>query len=140
MSSEDKMIFRCDYGSFVPANTMAKNFFEKIPTGAMVELTGKRPRNLGHHRKFFEMIRICAENTDYSVDEFVFLVKIGIGHADAIITPGGNTYYKPKSIAFHKMDQTEFDTFYRDAIQFICTRLLPGTNMQDLEDAVRDFA
>jgi hypothetical protein len=45
----------------------------------------------------------------------------------------------PKSIAFHKMDQTEFEAFYDRCIDKIARHFLPGVKSEDLRREVEEL-
>lgn len=46
----------------------------------------------------------------------------------------GSTYPHPKSIAFAKMDQLAFASFFDRAVELIINRILPLTSQADLEE------
>lgn len=138
--SEDKCLFVKRFGGFVPANTKAEEFWEKIKMEETVEMKPSRPRNIGFHKKYFVLLRVVADAGGIDIDDLLFTVKVGLGHYDLVTMPGGSRYPKERSIAFHKMDADEFEKFYQRTITLIIEKILPGTDRQDLEDAVRDFS
>ena len=140
MSEEgEKAFYRREYGGFVPASAKAQEFFEKTKVGTLVELKGNKPRNPEFLRLFFAMIRNCADNTDYTVEQFLYIVKVGMGYADWFIMPDGRTVAMPRSISFAKMDEYEFRDFYNQTLDFICTHVIPGLLPSDVDTVVREF-
>ena len=45
----------------------------------------------------------------------------------------------PLSISFAKMDQTEFESFYERAMDFLIAEVLPGIDSADLEREVQEI-
>lgn len=108
---------------------------ESVGVGEAVKVTVTKPRNGRFHRLFFSLLNLVAENTDYTTDQLLHLVKIGIGHVDWVMLDGKQVPV-PKSISFAKMDDTEFRKFFNRALDFICQKVIPGTNKGDLEREV----
>ena len=128
--------------SLVPADEAAKEAIAHVSQGECVAVKIRRPRNLGHHRKFFSLMQLVFENQDDypTLDHFLTAVKIAAGwYEDAPIEVSGKLVYIPKSISFAKMDQGEFERFYGQAIAAIC-RLLPQFKAEDLREAVLEYA
>lgn len=140
MSEEDeKAFYRREYVGFVPASAKAQEFFEKTKIGTLVELKGSKPRNPDFHRLFFAMIRHCADNTEYTAKQFLLIVKIGVGHVEWIMTPGGDAVPMPRSISFAKMGEYEFREFYNQTLNYICEHVIPGLLPSDVDAVVREF-
>jgi hypothetical protein len=94
----------------------------------------KKDRNPGHHRKFFGLLRMVFENQEkyLSQEALRFAVTIQAGYVEEIQLDGDRIALKPKSIAWAKMDQTEFDKFYNAALAAI-KALLPQFEGVDLD-------
>ena len=124
-------------GSFVPVSDAARDFLRKTKVGDIVELHGSKPRNLKHHRKFFELLKIILANQDFykSMDELLAVCKLAIGHVEIVRTKYGDVRI-PKSISFASMDQSAFDAFYDRAIDWACTDVIQGLARKDLANAV----
>lgn len=128
--------------SLVPADDAAKEAIASLAQGECIAVKIRRPRNIGHHRKFFSLMQLVFENQELypTLDHFLTAVKVAAGwYEDAPITVSGKLVYIPKSISFARMDQGEFERFYGQAIAAIC-RLLPQFKAEDLRDAVLEFA
>lgn len=106
-----------------------------LPEGTPIKIVATiNPRNERFHRYFFGIVGLVAENTDYTPDQVLTLIKIGIGHVDTIVMPGsGEPVYMPRSISFAKMDEPQFRDFVDRSIKFILQRILPGVASEDFE-------
>lgn len=137
--NDEKALFRREHGGFVPNSALAQEVFEKIKVGECVEMTTKRYRSLAFHNKYMAMIRACAENTDYTFEEFLDRVKIAVGHARTIVYPDGTVCYSVSSIKFEKMDELAFQKFYDDSFKAIERRLLPGISDENVRERILAF-
>ena len=127
MSDEKpKQVYRKTEVGFVPASAAAEHFLEKTKIGELVELKGAKPRNLKHHKLFFDLIDWVAENIDgYDTpDQVLHVLKIRMGHCDFVPDGKGGLIAAPRSISFSKMDEVEFSNFHRRAIDVVL-KLLP---------------
>ena len=79
-----KGVYKKTSTGFIPVDDAAREFHMKAKPGGNVMMTGKRPRNEKHHRKFFKLCHIIMENTDRyrNVDEVCTMFKIATGHSD----------------------------------------------------------
>lgn len=122
-------------GALRPVCDEGRAFIAK-KQGKTVKITVTEPRNIGHHRKFFAMMKVVFENQDhYSKDELLNVCKLAIGHVEVCQTPRGPVRW-PASISFAKMDQAAFDDFYNRAVQWVMTEVIPGLAQKDLDAEV----
>ena len=156
-----KIALKRDGFSFKPADEATEEAFRKVKNGEVILATYTRHRNVLHHRKLFALLRIASENSDkYNGDPISLLddIKVVTGRCDAKLAPTHHKKWnrllrrlkpvlegvglsmptllmvvKPHSISFEKMDQSEFEPFYEDAVQFVVREVLPGVNREDLE-------
>jgi hypothetical protein len=133
--------FRKDFGRLVPCDDVASAALAKIKHGAVVQVEIKRPRNILHHRKFFALLNLVFENQDkYEEPEHLLAaLKTSVGHCDFLPGHNGMLVAIPKSIAFHKMDQTEFEAFYDRCVDKIARHFLPGVKSEDLRREVEEL-
>jgi len=99
------------YG-FIPADEDEYENFQKVGTWeGYVDV--KKQRNSDFHRKFFKMVKTVYENQElYNNSEHLRkILTMKAGYVDTVVTNTGVTYL-PHSIAFDKMDETEFKEFY----------------------------
>lgn len=128
--------------SLVPADDAAKEAIAHLAQGECIAVSFRRPRNIGHHRKFFSLLQLVFENQELypTLEHLLTAVKIAAGwYEDAPITVSGMLVYIPRSISFARMDQTAFEKFYGEAIAAIC-HLLPQFKAEDLREAVLEYA
>lgn len=124
-----------------PVDDFGREIVAKIgPQGCAVEI--KLPRNLAHHRKYWALVDLIFQNQSryQSRDELSDAIKVMIGHALTVTMKSGATFQIPKSIAFHKMDQAEFDGFYNRVIRLVCEEIVPNIDESALRNELLEFA
>lgn len=130
-------------GALRPADQLADEAFAKIPSGQIVFVEVKRPRNVQHHRLFFALMNKVHENLDGNryptVDDLTAAIKIAAGHRTRIELPNGDVGFIPKSISFHKMGQDEFSAFYDKVCDLIAAHFLPGVEIEALRAEVEQM-
>jgi hypothetical protein len=133
--------FRKDFDRLIPCDDAASAMLMKIKHGDVVQVEIKRPRNIMHHRKFFALINLVFENqAKYeSPEHLLAALKASVGHCDFLPGKDGMLVAVPKSIAFHKMDQTAFNEFYDRCIDKIARHFLPGVDSDDLRREVEEL-
>lgn len=97
---------------------------DRIRVGDDVKCKVTKPRNLKFHCKFFAMIAATFDMQDEfeTKAQWRAVVIAGAGYCDFVKGKDGQLVAIPKSIAFHRMDETEFERLYQDALTFICSR------------------
>lgn len=110
----------------------------KLKLGEYYEVEIKKPRNVGHHRKFFALINICFDNQDKfdDIEDMRSWITMKAGWRKKIETPTG-FFYRAKSISFSSMDQTEFEDYYNKCIVVVLNWL--GVDREDLMDEINQF-
>jgi hypothetical protein len=126
------LFFRRDLASLRAACPAAEEAMRKVGMGQIVEVEIKRPRNLLHHRKWWALLQIVADNmTGVTAEQLNQVIKIRTGHVDVIKTKKG-IIELPKSISFAAMDQTAFEAFFDKAVAFICSEIIPNLGRDEL--------
>lgn len=141
MSDLDARLYIRRPQGFVPADIMAEDAMNKIPVGATVMLTMRRPRNPRHHRKLFALMHVVLEQTDRWADSTVLLedLKLATGLFETRVSAlSGMPYPVPASISFAAMAQDRFEAWYEKAIRVLSEHL--GTDVETLSREVQDFA
>lgn len=106
-----------------------------------VEITRSSQRSLAHHRKFFALLSIVADQQGWTTDQCLEWTKLAAGHADAIHDRNGDVTFIPRSISFAKMDQKAFEEFFDRALNAIVERLLPeGTPRHSVVEEIEERA
>lgn len=114
----------------------------------------KQPRNIKFHQKYWALVNLvysnlpedfCIETTDgqkdyiKSADNLHWHIKCQCGILERKITLGGKINYEVGSIAFHKMDESEFAEFYSKALDVIIKYFLIGTEKEELAAEIEMF-
>lgn len=114
------LIRRADF-SFIPAADEDMEKALKIKKGEAVEVSVKVLRNYKFHKKFFSMINtaygfLTEKQRDFfhgSIDGFRYTLEVAAGYYDEFYSVSRKEWIqKPKSIAFDKMSEAEFDKLY----------------------------
>lgn len=136
-----KYTFRRGLSGLNPFGEEAEKFFRSLKTGDVVNLEIRKPRNPLQHRLYWSMCRAVAMNHDtLQTEEQVHqVIKILAGHVD-MVRVGDKIVQVPKSIAFDRMDQLEFDTFFNRAKDIVVQELLPGVGLRELQDEILRMA
>ena len=137
-----KTVFRRFGKSLMPADEQAAEWLAKVPNGDCVMLEGRRPRNIGHHRKLFALLRIVVANQEHfkSEEHLLDALKVMTGHVKEYSSLNGDVrYVVPKSISFESMGQEEFSLLYDKMVDVIIAKIVPGLNKFDLEKEVQSL-
>ena len=135
-----KVLFAKHLGALRPADDDAETLLSKLKDGDLVRAEIKVPRNLAHHRKWWKLMQIVYENQDFypSAEAVCTAIKLGIGHTESFRWKGGLVEL-PKSIAFAKMDQAEFEEFYGRGVDHIVCHIIPGLDRTNLKREVEEL-
>ncbi|RAU21100.1 hypothetical protein CU669_15210 [Paramagnetospirillum kuznetsovii] len=127
-------------GGLRPANQDAAEILSRYKVGDMVTAEVKKPRNLAHHRLYWELCRIVAANMpgDHSAEIVSDVIKIRAGHCAVVATVKGEVF-SPKSISFATMDQHQFREFFDRALAVVVNDILPGVDSAALEAEVQSI-
>lgn len=109
---------------------------ETMKPGTWLRMEWARPRNGRHHRKFFALLQLVAENSEtYNTTEKALVaVKLVTGHFDLMAHPEtGEIMQVPRSISYDSMGQDEFDKFYSAAIDGVLQHILPHLDKEKAE-------
>lgn len=137
MSDLDARAFIRRPQGFVPADIMAEEAMQKVPVGAQVLLTVRKPRNVHHHRKLFALLNLAVEQTDRWADAAILLedLKLATGLFETRVSAlTGMPYPVPASISFAAMSQDRFEQWYRKAVAVLSEHL--GTDVETLSAEV----
>jgi hypothetical protein len=93
---------------------------KKIRQGVTYSVELKQPRNYQFHKKFFALLNLCFENqeTFSNIQDMRGWLIMRAGFFVKVETPTGQ-YYKPKSISFGNMDETEFSELYSKILDVV---------------------
>ena len=131
-----------------------------IKLGETVTCEVVKPRNEKRHRWFWACISLVHANLPGPPDASLFddadpedepeervkslaekyptpeslvaAMKVLTGWCDTFWLPDGREVIRPRSIAFHKMDELQFAAFTDRCMELVSKYLLPGVNPNDL--------
>jgi len=124
-------------GGLRPVDDIGTAYFSKIKHGKQFLVEIKRARNPRHHRLFWALCALVADNSRHFQDaeQVATAFKVATGHVVPQINPAdGKTYWFPKSIAYHAMPQDEFSAFFEKCVSLVVERLLPGVTDQQVRE------
>lgn len=106
--------------------------------GEVIRVKLMKDRNPRHHRLFFALLRMVFKNQEkyLSQEALRFAVTIQAGWVDEIRLSGDKVALRPKSIAWGRMDQLEFKSYFDAALRAI-PELLPQFDGVDLEQELK---
>jgi hypothetical protein len=122
-------------GKLAPVDDIGAQYLSKIKQGDTFEVEIKRLRNGKHHRLFWKLCSVVADNSDRygDAEQVAMAFKIATGHVVPFIHPlTGAVYWTPKSIAFDKMDQTEFSVFFDKCVDVVMRKFIKDTTDPEL--------
>jgi len=124
-----------------PVDDAGRDALARVSLGTVVRVEMKRPRNLGHHRKFWALVSLIYQNqTHYKSPEALCdVIKVLAGYAVVTRGKGGREIHIPKSISFASMDQTEFEQFWERVVTVVCEQIIPGLDRKELETELMDL-
>lgn len=147
-----KIVCRKIMGALEPVDEVGRDALKKVKTGDLVTVEFKRARNIDHHRKYWALVSIIWDNQPHIRDEagndtlrypttedLHAAIKIAAGYRTRVELPDGTLGFIPGSIAFHKMDQTEFDEFYDRVCDLVAKYFLPGVEKDALKAEVAEM-
>lgn len=132
----------------IPASPEAQEWLERVKLGQPVGVRVVQKRNGKFFRKFWAMIDVAYTNHEWpevqtqwgkarvSRDLFRRYVTVKAGHYEVGLTPHGEVRAEPKSIAWAKMDEHEFEKLYSDVLDVILGEFLKSWKRDDMDAAV----
>ena len=108
--------------------------------GEVIEVEFRRKRNMKHHRLFWALMSLVWDQLDHTeyptVETLVTRVKVATGHRDEYEFDNGLVAFVPRSIAFHAMDQAEFERFFEIVCDWVAANVLPGVSQAELLEEI----
>lgn len=110
---------------WVPCDEDSVKQFIKQKINDEIYAEYKPRRNMKFHKKYFALLNAVILNQEHYkiVDNLHEAVKFRAGYFETIIPFEGEPFIKTKSIAFHALDNMEFESFYNVAID-VCVELV----------------
>ena len=127
--------------SLMPADEQSYLAVEALKRDEEVQVCIVRERSNPQLRLFWAVLDHVAKSTAWQDPERLLVaVKLKLGRYDLMQLPNGKAVPVPRSIAFDKMSQEDFQVFMDRAIQVICEHVLGGNmDSEELINEVQGF-
>lgn len=127
-------------GDLRPVTDEDRGELRKIGKGRVVRVKATRVRNPQFHAKFFALLRAGFANQDCyeQFEAFRREVTILSGFYNLHYHVDGSVDFVPASVAFHRMDEDEFERLFSAAIDVILQHFVSGMDDEQLRQAVED--
>lgn len=121
-------LWRRSGDTLIPVDNEAKAELAKVRDGASVMAEVKHRRSVDHHRLFFGLLGKAADAVGSTPERLLLAVKYHLGRFDLVQTKRGVVPHF-HSIAFDRMSQADFTTFFEQAVVVIAeeTGITPET-------------
>lgn len=135
------MLLRKTSSGFVPLDDIGQEYWDSLGLGDVIKCKVSKPRNYKFLQKYWACVRLVFKNQRYFPSQEVLhgAIKQATGYATTYEFKNGQTYTHIGSISFAKMDEVEFEIFYKTAIRFICENVIPGLKEEDLVRELLSF-
>ena len=144
-----KLLLYNDYGYLKPMYDEDLDNKNKLKLGKSYWATIKLARNIDFHRKYFKLISVAwellGEKTHQffkTKDGFRKTVEVTAGWSEPVYSISRNEWVEvPKSIAFDKMSQDEFEELY-ERVKDVIWELLDERNLitiDNFNNILKDF-
>ena len=146
-----ELYLRKGQNEFVPYDEEAEDFLRTIKMGDVVRCRITIPRNLGHLKKFFAMVRVGFDHWDVVEAEYHGLPAqksfnrfrkdciIAAGYFTAVTNLKGDVRAEADSISFANMTEEEFTKLYSAVADVILQRVLINYTRSDLDKVVSEI-
>lgn len=121
---------------------------KKLKRGSVIDCTIKEYRNYKFLKKYFSLINLSWEYLHEAqraffkedVEAFRKTVEIAAGHYEPVYSPLRNMWLEvPKSIAFDKLTEADFEELYNRVKDVIFHTFIPNVNKDEFEYGLRNF-
>lgn len=130
-----EILLKRQMGALRPIDAMSEEQLLDLPQNVVLKAKITRPRNVVFHNKFFALLTVLFPHQDYypTLTKFRKAVQIALGFCEETVLPSGKIMVEADSIAFHKMDDDDFEALMKRFFELAETRILPGINRADIE-------
>lgn len=114
----------------------------KSKPGEWLRIEFSSPRHIKHHRKFFALLQLVAENSEVydTAEKALIALKLCTGYADPLIHPEtGEVLMIPRSISFESMGQDDFDAWYLLALDAVSAVIVPHLRAADRDRVLEEI-
>ena len=124
------------YGTYTPGRGLGaasgadEEAMDALTAGAKyrVVCTRSQRRSIRQHGLLFALIGIAQDSYDgpLGTDAVLDVLKLRTGHVRVTQLKSGEMIMAPKSIAFDRMDQDDFNDWFPKAVTVLCRDFCPG--------------
>ena len=109
----------------IPISDESAKAVSKIKLDDEIYMEWKPRRNMKFHKKYFALLNAVIINQEHykTVDNLHESIKYRAGYYETLFMLNGDKVIKTKSIAFNKMDESEYLVFYESALD-VCIELI----------------
>lgn len=134
-------------GRLVPLYGSDHEEKQRLKPGKVYCCEIRMQRNWMFHKKFFSLVRLAFDNLPHrlqeetgirSEEDMLDSIKSDLG-LGSVVRIGGRDVFRPGSISFASMDETEFGSFYRRTVSLLLGKYLKGTDRDDLLEEVERY-
>ena len=128
-------------GALRPFGPLDAERLDELPESVPVRVKASRARSGPHHRLFFAALTMIYKSQDRyaSVTQLLNAVKVELGYVEWFKMRDGREIGIPLSIAYDKMDQTQFNEFFNRFCDLVQTKIIPGLKRADLERELKEM-
>ena len=140
MASERPAIEMVRRGAFLtPASPIDAEALESFPQGKRLRVRITQPRNVQQHRLYWAALQLVRDNMDNPppLDTLHDAIKVKLGYVRTMTFKDGTEAVVPLSIAFDKMDQSAFRSFFDAFVDLVHTAIIPGVGKEAFENEAR---
>lgn len=121
---------------------------KKLKVGSVYEATINEMRNVAFHRKYFSLINLSWEYLNEkqrrffkeNIDAFRKTVEVAAGHYEPVYSIARQSWLEvPKSIAFDKLSEADFEQLYEKVKYVIFNMFIPDSVKDEFEYVLKDF-
>ncbi|MCF6442044.1 DUF1367 family protein [Pseudoalteromonas luteoviolacea] len=130
---------------FMPVDEQDKEVARTVKVGDVVRCNLVRPRNIYFHKKYMSLLKMAFDHFTpkpiehngrtliplKNFDEFRKWVAVKAGYYEVIGYPDSSVRVRAKSIAFHKMEEDEFQGLYSRSIDALLQHVLSSYKSYD---------
>ena len=117
-----------------PVSAYDRERLSRYPIGSRLEADLRQPRSGPHHRLYWVVLGIVAQNNEHwkTAEDLHWAIRVELRMVQEMILLDGSVALRPRSTSFVEMDQAEFAKFFDDAMEIISTQVIPGMDVNAL--------
>lgn len=110
-----------------PVNEAAEDLLRTVKSGTEFIVSFRNPRSPKQNRLYWGLMSLLVEHNIFPTKEAASdALKIASGHCEILVMPDtGETFMRPRSIAFESLTAAEFNPLFHAMLQVVVDRWLP---------------